>query len=113
MRAATLNDPQCGYAWERVGPESEQLDMPPPPRMLSASAAAEFTELYWMALQRDVPLELLEVDGSETAAIGELTQVFTRGLDDASDPGRLRLGLDLPLKTASFGSTSTRCSGAA
>ena len=95
-RAATLNDPQCGYARERVGPEPEQLNMPPPPRVLSASAAAEFTELYWMALHRDVSLELLESDGNDATVIAELIKVFKLGLNDVSDPGRLRLGLDLP-----------------
>jgi len=95
-RAATLNNPQSGYSRERVGPEPEQLNMPPPPRVLSASAAAEFTELYWMALQRDVSLELLESDDNDATAIAELKDVFTRGINDVSDPGRLRLGLDLP-----------------
>lgn len=97
-QAATLNDPQCGYSRERVGPEPEQLNMPPPPRVLSASAAAEFTELYWMALQRDVSLELLETDDNGASAVAELKEVFTRGLNDVSDPGRLRLGLDLPVE---------------
>ena len=95
-RAATLNDPQCGYSRERVGPEPEQLNMMPPPGVLSDSVAAEMTELYWMALHRDVSLELLESDNDTATAVAELTGAFQRGINDVSDPGHLRLGLDLP-----------------
>lgn len=53
--AERLNDPQATYATDLVGPDATALPMPPPPAFASQSIAAEMTELYWLALMRDVP----------------------------------------------------------
>ena len=94
--AAALNNPQASYAFDRIAPLPTQLNMRPPPRVLSHSAAAEFTELYWMALLRDVSLDALEADPRAATAAGELTTAFNLALFDFGDPGRLQLGVDLP-----------------
>jgi hypothetical protein len=49
-----LNDPQAAYAIDLVGPDATALSLPPPPAFASQTAAAEMTELYWLALTRDV-----------------------------------------------------------
>jgi len=49
-----LTSPQAGLAMDLEGPDSHHLTMPPPPAFDSAEEAAEATELYWMALARDV-----------------------------------------------------------
>ncbi len=97
--AATLVDPQAGRAAERLGPLPTQLNMLPPPKVLSHSTAAEMTELYWMALHRDVSLDLLAEGMDATEVLTDLGQAFERALtDDAANanPGKLQLGLDLP-----------------
>lgn len=94
--AATLNNPQAGYSRERVGPLPEQVNMPPPPTVLSASIAAEITELYWMALSRDISLDELRDHAQTQAALSDLREAFERALGDTADPGRVCLGLDLP-----------------
>jgi len=49
-----LVNPGSGYAFDLEGTDSHQLDLPPAPRFASARQAGEMTELYWMALLRDV-----------------------------------------------------------
>ena len=49
-----LTSPQAGLAMDLEGPDSHHLTMPPPPAFDSAEQAAEATELYWMALARDI-----------------------------------------------------------
>lgn len=114
---AAFTSPLAGAASEDHGPDPKALDMPPAPGILGASTAAEMTELYWMALLRDVPLLAFEspckskdpcvkVDQDDRDLVGyavnELKKVFGIALDaDAKIEGGLRLGLDLPFETVS------------
>lgn len=108
---AAFTSPMAGAATESHGPDPKDLEMAPAPGILSASTAAEMTELYWMALLRDVPLLAFEppsaaapcstVDAADRALVAaaetELHQVFGKALSaDAEVAGGLRLGLDLP-----------------
>lgn len=49
-----LVNPQAGLAFSMSGPDPHQLELPPAPSFDSAEEAGEMTELYWMALARDV-----------------------------------------------------------
>jgi hypothetical protein len=52
------------------------------------------TELYWMALLRDIPFNQLGGKQVDNAA-KELNRVFRRAVSDRSDPGHLQLGVDV------------------
>lgn len=45
----------AGLAYDLQGPDAQALMIPPAPRINSTELAFEMTELYWMALLRDVP----------------------------------------------------------
>lgn len=50
-----LVNPQGGAILEIQGPDPRSFTMPLPPAFASREVAAEMTELYWMALLRDIP----------------------------------------------------------
>jgi hypothetical protein len=117
---AKFTSPMAGASTEILGPAPKSLDMSPAPGILSASTAAEMTELYWMAALRDLPLlgfqapctgtdpatavNLSDLEAVECAS-EELKRVFADALEqDAKVPGGLRLRLDLP-----FARTETGC----
>jgi hypothetical protein len=109
--------PLAAAAREEHGPDPKDLEMIPAPDVLSASTAAEMTELYWMALLRDVPLLAFEppckskdpcvrVGKADREAVGdavkELHKYFGYALQkDAGLAGGLRLNQDLPFETVS------------
>ena len=93
---AKLVNPQAGRATDLSGPDPLHLEMQPAPRVLSQSAAAEMTELYWMALLRDVSFDTWGASPDIAAAVTDLTTAFQKGLNDPADAGRLQLGADLP-----------------
>jgi hypothetical protein len=114
---AKFTSPMAGAASEGLGPDPKVMNMPPAPGLLSASAAAEMTELYWMALLRDVPLLAFQAPANGKAAkdacnvvpakeralvdeaVCELHKRFGEALDaDANTPGGLRLVQDLASK---------------
>lgn len=96
LDAAPLTNPQAGLAFDRLVQFPGTYAMPPAPCVLSQTTAAEMTELYWMALLRDLPFaqfgrnELVEI-----AAI-ELDHRFRQALDEPFNPGRLQTGRDVP-----------------
>lgn len=45
----------AGLTFDLQGPDSQATSMPPAPSLTSAEMAFEMSELYWMALLRDVP----------------------------------------------------------
>lgn len=107
--AAKLNNPMAGRATDLSGPDPLHMEMQPAPGVLSASTAAEFTELYWMALLRDEPFErwpapsgapisVPKPSSDFDLAIQDLTTAFSSALSDTSDAGRLQLVADLPEK---------------
>ena len=100
---AKFTSPMAGAATEAHGPDPKSLEMLPAPSILSVSTAAEMTEVYWMALLRDVPLLAFEpVSGATpclrvapadrnlvTAALNELKDVYADAVkDDARHPRR-------------------------
>jgi len=52
---AKLANPQAALAFDLLGPDGCQLELPPAPTLDSAELAAELVEDYWHALLRDVP----------------------------------------------------------
>lgn len=102
--AAPFVSPLSGRALESLGPDPFALHLWPAPPVCSDSTAAEMTEVLWMALWRDVSLDLLHSgDPAVMAAIGgaldELRTAFARGVASDGDAG-IRLGLDLPVDHA-------------
>ncbi|MEW5925858.1 MAG: hypothetical protein AB1941_00055 [Gemmatimonadota bacterium] len=73
-----LTNPQAGLAFDVVGPDAQELTMPPAPRFDSEVAAHEAGELYWMAVARDVYFGSYGTDPAVTAAVGSLNSEFPR-----------------------------------
>lgn len=94
LKSDRFVNPQAGLADESLGPPPAAMRMGPPPAVDSLSTAAEMTELYWMALLRDIPFAALDAAALQPA-IDDLTPMFQAALD-AGEPGGLRLGQDLP-----------------
>ena len=119
-KTAKFTSPMAGASTEILGPDPKTLEMPPAPGILSASTAAEMTELYWMALLRDLPLlafqdpcpgtdPATQVTTADRAAVqeasNELGNVFADAIrQDSKVPGGLQLRQDLP-----FAPTETGC----
>jgi hypothetical protein len=68
-----LANPQAAYAYDLIGPDSQQIVIAPPPAFSSAAQAAEMVELYWHALMRDVPFSAFASDPTAARACAELT----------------------------------------
>jgi hypothetical protein len=67
-----LNNPQATYATDLVGADATALPLRAPPAFASEAAATEMTELYWLALTRDVPFRDYGTDPLAAAAMAEL-----------------------------------------
>jgi hypothetical protein len=93
--AAPLTNPQGGLAADQLTHHPASYSMPPAPTVLSDNTAAEMTELYWMALLRDVPFNTFSTDSGVADAAKEMNDVFARALKE-SDAGKLVPGVDLP-----------------
>ncbi len=103
--AAQLTNPQGGLAADQLTHHPSAYEMPPAPKFDSISTAAEMTELYWMSLLRDVPLNTFTNSESTqgllvSEAADELQAYFEQAIADGSDPGRLMPGIDLPGSSA-------------
>lgn len=97
--AAPLVNPQAGLAHDHLCRDPVAFDMPPAPKVLSVTTAAEMTELYWMAVLRDVPFDkfMTASDGDDVQrAASEISKTFSMAVADNTDPGRLRPGVDVP-----------------
>ncbi len=94
--AAALTNPQGGLASDRLTQYPGSYSMPPAPKVLSTTTAAEMTEMYWMALLRDVPFDRFETDPDVARAAPELDGVFRQAVDDERDVGHLMTGVDVP-----------------
>lgn len=70
-----LNNPQATYATDLVGPDPTALPLPAPPAFASQVMAAEMTELYWLALMRDVPFREYATHALASAAANDLNAV--------------------------------------
>ncbi len=106
LAGAKFTSPLSGAATETHGPDPKDLEMLPAPGILSGSTAAEMTELYWMALLRDLPLASLATDPTAQIAVTEIEDAFNKALTKDETHGRLRLGLDLPQDNGALNLTS-------
>jgi membrane-associated phospholipid phosphatase len=72
-----LSNPQSSYSWSMEGPDAQQVNLAPPPSLLSARTAGEMVEDYWMALTRDVPFAqygtspLIQQAGSDLSRLSD------------------------------------------
>lgn len=95
--AAALTNPRAGLATDRLTDAPHSYAMPPAPQVLSDTTAAEMTELYWMALLRDVPFNEFATNDQVVEATADVNQAFARALDvTGADAARLRVGIDVP-----------------
>ncbi len=98
--AAKLNNPMASASKEQHGIDPQAINMPPAPGILSASTAAEMTELYWMALLRDVPIAGFAADPHVAKAVTDIKKSFSTALQEDKTEGALTLGRDLPRATS-------------
>ena len=70
-----LTDPQAGLAFGMEGSDSFALAIPPAPAFASVQEAGEMSELYWMALLRDVPFRNYPSDPIAAAAAADLSRM--------------------------------------
>ncbi|MFN0123493.1 MAG: hypothetical protein ACKV2V_23570, partial [Blastocatellia bacterium] len=70
-----LTSPQAGLAMDLEGPDSHHVAMPPAPALASAEEAGEMTELYWMALARDVHFSDYETSPLTRGAAEDLSRM--------------------------------------
>ena len=94
--AAALTNPQAGLAADQLTRHPAGYAMPPAPTVLSVTTAAEMTELYWMALLRDVAFDDFGGHPDVATAAAEVDDRYRSALGDTGDPGRLITGVDLP-----------------
>lgn len=74
-------NPQAGLATDTEGPDPNKMKMRSAPKLISAEAAAEMVELYWMAYLRDVPFSIFDLSTQVSEAAQELS-----GLTDFTGP---------------------------
>lgn len=67
--AKKLTNPQSGLAFDVVGPDPQEVTIPPAPRFESEIAAHEMGELYWMAVARDTYFGAYTGDAAVTGSI--------------------------------------------
>lgn len=101
-RTAPFVNPQAGLAKDRLTNDPSTYDMPPAPTVLSATAAAEMTELYWMALLRDVSFDAFETESRVKKAADEINQRFGQVVKDLGHPANLQTGIDVPGKAGNL-----------
>lgn len=72
----------AGNAFDLEGPDAQSLAMPPHPALNSPELIAEMTEIYWMALVRDVPFVAFDDNGKIGKAVSDMNETewvrFTR-----------------------------------
>jgi hypothetical protein len=78
-----LNDPQAAYAIDLVGPDATALQFPASPAFASERMAAEMTELYWLALMRDVPFRDYDSNLLASTAVADLQAAGFGAVDTA------------------------------
>lgn len=98
--AAQLTNPQGGLAADHLTHHPASYAMPPAPAVLSTTTAAEMTELYWMALLRDVPFNKFDTEADVGKAVAELDDKFKKAAADSADAGHLLPGIDAPGSSA-------------
>ncbi len=113
-----LINPQAGLAFDLQGADSHALTIRPAPRIDCAENSAEMTELYWMALLRDINFNLYNRSPHVAEAAADLCKLSDfRGakINDKVTPNSLFRGIlsgdlvgpyvsQFMLKDISFGS---------
>lgn len=94
--AFQLTNPQAGLAHDRLIRDPAGFSMPPAPTVLSKTTAAEMTELYWMALLRDIPFDQFGGSTDLGNAATEIHGKFLESVSDEPDAGHLMAGVDAP-----------------
>ena len=94
--AAKFVNPQAGLAHDQLTHHPASYSMQPAPKVRSVTTAAEMTELYWMALLRDVPFDQFDTDPNTAAAASEIDSRFQQAVADTGDVGHLTIGVDVP-----------------
>jgi len=89
-RGRRLSNPELGLAFTLMGPDSQALSTPPPPKLSGAEQAAEAVELYWMALARDIPFSLYHENSLTQAAAADLSKLA--GFRSLSSQGKVTAG---------------------
>lgn len=100
--AAPLTNPQAGLAADGLTHHPAAYAMPPAPTVLSQTTAAEMTELYWMALARDIPFNEFPHHADIGAAAADLSARFAAAVAELGEPGRLAPGIDAPGSSAAL-----------
>lgn len=88
-------NPQAGLESDRLIADPSVFSMPPAAKVDSTSTAAEMTEIYWMALGRDVSFHDFSNDPIIKSAASDIDRVFKLAYQD-SDNGRMVAGVDAP-----------------
>lgn len=70
-----LTNPQAGLAFDLEGPDAWAVTIPKAPSLDSAETAGEMTELYWMALLKDVSFTDYASNDQATAAANDLSNL--------------------------------------
>lgn len=68
----SILNPLGGLAFNLEGPDSPAPEVDPPPALASEEIAAQATELYWMAVTRDVPFADYDNDPLIAEAVADL-----------------------------------------
>jgi hypothetical protein len=93
---APFTNPRAGLAKDQLTQKPSRYTMPPAPTVLSDTTAAEMTELYWMALLRDVPFDEFSTNADVQDAATEVGQRFGQAVGDSGNPALLQTGIDVP-----------------
>lgn len=101
-KTAALINPQAGLAEDRLTEKPKEYEMPPAPKVLSNTTAAEMTELYWMALLRDVSFDKFESDADVQTAATEINDKFSQVTGNPGDGSLLQTGVDVPGKAGTL-----------
>jgi len=103
--AAQFTNPQAGLSTDQLTAPPSAFSMPPAPRVMSHTTAAEMVELYWMALLRDQDL-CGENPGSGSftfdQAAAEIEMCFRKALETDGPGDRFQLGVDVPGRSDKF-----------
>jgi hypothetical protein len=90
-----FNNPQAARSHDKLTGGAAKYEMSPAPGILSRSTAAEFTELQWMAILRDVDFISFAGHSVVQEAINDISNEYKAALY-AAEPGGVTLGTDLP-----------------
>lgn len=98
LRTAPFTNPRAGLAHDQLTQKPSGYSMPPAPTVRSETTAAEMTELYWMALLRDVPFDEFNTNIDVQDAAVEIDLRFAQVTDDTIEkkPSVLQTGIDVP-----------------